>query len=222
MGRLIDKLHKSLTLNSYESSAREYAANTESLHPHKYVQRFMQKLPEDGQVIDIGCGPGRDAKVFHEKGLKVTGIDFSPKMIAIATSLVPQAEFHVMDIEKLNFPNNTFDGAWASASFLHLSKKKILQVFNTIHSFLKPNGIFYLSVKKGMGETLEQDKRYGNQQKFWSFFEEQEIDTLLKEARFNIMVMECTNPTSTYETHPMIRIFAKKEKYENRSSFRYS
>jgi 8-oxo-dGTP pyrophosphatase MutT (NUDIX family) len=123
MVRLINKLNKSLTLSSYESSAKEYATNTASLHPHLYAQKFMQMLQEDEQVIDIGCGPGRDAKVFQERGLKVTGIDFSPKMIAIATSSVPQAEFHVMDIEKLNFPENTFDGAWASASFFIFQKK---------------------------------------------------------------------------------------------------
>lgn len=211
MGRLIDKLHKSLNLNSYESCAKEYAVNTELLYPHTSAQKFMKMLPQDAQVIDIGCGPGRDAKVFQERGLKVTGVDFSPKMIAMATSIVPQADFHVMDIEKLNFPDNTFDGAWASASFLHLPKKNLAKVFNTIHSFLKPNGILYLSIKKGMGETLAHDKRYGNQQKFWSFFKEQEIDTLLKEARFHVMEMECTNPTSIYETHPIIRVFCRKE-----------
>lgn len=211
MKRLIDKLHKSLTLNSYESCAKEYAVNTESLHPHTFAQKFMKMLPQSAQVIDIGCGPGRDAKVFQQQGLKVTGIDFSPKMIAIACLNVPQANFHVMDIEKLNFPENTFDGVWASASFLHLPKKNLAKVFNNIHSFLKPNGIFYLSVKKGLGETLAQDKRYENQQKFWSFFEEQEMDALLKEAKFAIMEMEYTNPTSNYETHPMIRVFCRKE-----------
>jgi hypothetical protein len=87
----------------------------------------------------------------------------------------------------------------------------LAKVFNNIHSFLKPNGIFYLSIKKGLGEALAQDKRYGNQQKFWSFFEEQELDKLLKEARFNIMEMECANPTSAYETHPMIHVFCRKE-----------
>ena len=210
MRRLIDKLNKSLTLNSYESTTEEYATHTASLHPHLYAQKFMKMLPPSSKIIDIGCGPGRDAKIFQQQGLKVTGIDFSPKMIAMAKLNTPQAEFHVMDIEKLNFPKNTFDGVWASASFLHIPKKNMPYVLNTIHSFLKPERIFYLSVKKGTNEILTQDERYGNQQKFWAFFEEQELAKLLQEAQFEIVEMDRTHPTSSYETHPMIRVFCKK------------
>jgi len=119
-----------------------------------------------------------------------------------------------MDREKLNFSPATFDGAWASASFLHIPKISTLQVFNKIHNFLKPGGIFYLSAKRGVGETLMQDKRYENRQKFWSFFESQELDKLLKEAQFDLLDIECTNPTSVYETHRMIRIFCRKGEQE--------
>ncbi len=207
---MIDKLNKSLTLHSYESTAVEYATYTQALHPQVYAQKFMKLLPKEATLMDVGCGPGRDAKVFQENGFQVTGIDFSPKMITLAKQNVPQAEFHVMDMEKLNFSEEMFDGAWASASFLHIPKKKTLQIFKKIYSLLKPKGIFYLSVKRGVGETLEQDKRYDNCQKFWSFFEEQELGQLLIEAKFDLLDIECSDPISAYETHPMIRIFCRK------------
>lgn len=204
------KLNKSLTLNCYEECAEAYAVNTESLHPHLEAEKFIEKLPQQATILDIGCGPGRDAKVFEEAGLNVVGVDFSAKMIALAKKGTRKAEFHLMDIEKLDFPTSTFEGAWASASFLHLSKKSIPQVFQSIHALLKRGGIFYLSVKRGVGEGLITDERYEDRQKFCSFFEEEELLKLLKEAQFEILERALTEKKSTYETHSMIRIFCKK------------
>lgn len=210
MRRFIDKLNKFLTLNSYESTVCEYSRNTETLHPHLHAKNFIEMLSPHAKIIDIGCGPGRDAKIFQENGLRVVGIDFSPKMIAIAKQNAPKAEFHVMNMERMDFPKEAFEGAWASASFVHLPKKRVVQVFKNIHNFLKTNGVFYLSVKKGTGEALAQDKRYGNMQKFWSFFEEAELVDLLKEANFEIVEANCMNPKSSYQTHPTIHVFCKK------------
>lgn len=206
---LIEEQHiKFLTLNSYDECANEYAKSTEALHPHVQAKKFVKMLPKHAKILDIGCGPGRDAKVFEEQGLKVVGIDFSAKMIELAKQYTRQAEFHVMDIEKLAFPRDTFDGVWASASFLHISKKNILQVFENIHALLKREGIFYLSVKQGSGEMLAPDARYENRQKFWSFFEEEEIITLLKEAGFEVLEIAITEKRSSYQTHPMIYAFS--------------
>lgn len=210
MRRFIDKLNKFLTLNSYEDNAVEYARNTELLHSEREAKKFIDMLPEHAHVLDIGCGPGRDAKIFADQGLKVVGVDFSAKMINLARQMATRAEFHIMDIEKLEFPKSAFDGIWASASFLHISKKNIPQIFKNIHELLKPEGIFYLSVKKGSGEMLQSDARYGNAQKFWSFFEEQEIITQLKEADFEIVENAITEKKSSYHTHPMIYVFCKK------------
>jgi 8-oxo-dGTP diphosphatase len=212
MQRFIDKLNKFLTLNSYDASANQYKKNTESLHPHIEAKQFIEKLPEQATILDIGCGPGRDAKIFQELGFEVTAIDFSAKMIELARKEACKAKFHLVDIEKLEFPKETFDGAWASASFLHIPKKNMPSVFKNIHALLKAGGIFYCSVKRGSGEMLQSDARYGNRQKFWSFFEEQELSNLLTEAQFEVLDSAITEKRSSYETHPMIRVLCKKRK----------
>lgn len=57
----------------------DYAKNTTNLHPKAEAQKFIARLPTSAKIIDIGCGPGRDAKVFsgivedilllHKKGI---------------------------------------------------------------------------------------------------------------------------------------------------------
>ncbi len=87
-------------------------------------------------------------RFFQELGFKVTGVDFSAKMIELARKEACKAKFHLMDIEKLEFSKDTFDGAWASASFLHIPKKNMLSVFKSIHAILKAGGDFLLLSQK--------------------------------------------------------------------------
>jgi ubiquinone/menaquinone biosynthesis C-methylase UbiE len=202
---LSDKL---VTLNSYEASASDYAENTIALLPKEEAQKFIEKLPPRGKIIDIGCGPGRDAKLFSDSGFEVIGVDFSPKMVELAKQHAPNCSFHVMDIEKLAFPPETFHGAWANCALLHISKQGIPAVLDKIHALLKPKGSLYLSLKQShIDESFEADSRYGGLEKFWSYYEPDELVTLLSDAKFQIVDLEIANKSSEYHTHPIIKIF---------------
>jgi SAM-dependent methyltransferase len=204
------------TKQSYNLTADAYAKNVSTLVPVDQIAHFLQLLPPQASIIDIGCGSGRDAKIFAEGGLipqsgyKVTGIDFSEAMITAAKAHAPLAHFEVMDMESLNFPEHSFDGAWAAASLLHTPKVKILKVLKGIHAILKPKGLFYLSLKQGIGEGVEADLRYGNIEKYWSYFQEEEIRHYLAAAHFNILSLSVSKPKTAYQTHPSIHIFAEK------------
>lgn len=212
MQRFVDKAIKKITtLNSYEISSSQYEKNTADLHPKEEADRFMKMLPSRAKIIDIGCGPGRDAKIFSDHGFNVIGIDFSSKMVEAAKQHAPLASFNVMDIENLVFPPASFDGAWANCVLLHLPKRNIPSVLEKIHASLNPTGFFYLSAKKSeIGESFESDSRYGELKKHWSFFEPDELVNLLHSANFKIVDSEVVNKNSDYHTHPMIKIFAQK------------
>ena len=61
-----NRIRKLATLNSYDATAADYAQNTNALHPVEDARKFLRALPHQGKIIDIGCGPGRDAKVFAD------------------------------------------------------------------------------------------------------------------------------------------------------------
>jgi SAM-dependent methyltransferase len=71
-------------------------------------------LQPGDRVLDVGCGPGRHAAVFVEKGISVVGVDLSEEFIEVARQQVtsPLAEFQVADARTLNFANE-FDAAVA-------------------------------------------------------------------------------------------------------------
>lgn len=69
--------------------------------------------PVKGAVLDIGCGTGSLSVVLAGLGYDVTGIDFSPVMIALAEQKAQRAghpiQFHVMDAAFPQFPAQHFD-----------------------------------------------------------------------------------------------------------------
>jgi SAM-dependent methyltransferase len=213
MKRFVDKVMKKLvTLNSYEASAFLYAKNTTDLHPKEEAQKFVSRLPNGAKIIDIGCGPGRDAKVFSGFDLEVVGVDFSAKMIELAKQNASSCSFHVMDVEKLTFAPESFHGIWANCVLLHVPKQNIPSILDKMRIILKPKGVLYLSVKQShIDESFRADDRYGGLEKYWSFYEPDDIVQLLDEAKFQIVDMEMANKRSDYHTHPIIKIFAEKQ-----------
>jgi 8-oxo-dGTP pyrophosphatase MutT (NUDIX family)/predicted O-methyltransferase YrrM len=209
MKRFVEKMLREQTWKSYESSALDYAKNVDGLHPQKEAERFLSLIPSGGTIIDIGCGSGRDAKNFSEKGFRVTGIDFSPNMIEIAKRNAPKATFKNIDMHSLDL-EDTFDAAWANASLLHIPKARFLEVLEKIYSLLNDNGLFYIKMKQGSHEGIEKDHRYDNLPKFFSYFEEDELKEVLREAGFELLDVFTTKKESSYQTHPFVIAFCKK------------
>lgn len=209
MKRFIEKMLRNQTWKSYESSACDYARNVDGLHPHKEAERFLSLIPPGGSIIDIGCGSGRDVKKFSQHGFHVTGIDFSPSMIEIAKSHAPKATFKILDMHSLNL-EETFDAAWANASLLHIRKIHLPKVLEKIFSVLNDNGLFYIKMKQGGHEGVEIDTRYDNLPKFYAYFEENELKSLLIEAGFDLLDVFTTGKESSYQTHPYVHAFCKK------------
>ena len=204
-----------VTKESYDRTAELYADNVKNIAPigqrEEFFNLLKNLLKKGARILDLGCGSGRDAKAFSEMGLHVTGIDFSSELLKIAQLNAPSAIFYLMDINSLLLPESSFEGVWASASLLHVEKAGLKHVLQRISHVLKPHGIFYLSVKKGTGEGLERDPRYGNTEKFFSYFSEEEIQSYLEQSSFNVLsITTDEKPSLSYHTHPWIRVFCKR------------
>jgi len=207
----MSRSNKETTKQSYEMTAKVFSQNVAHLAPSESIEKFIALLPPQPKIIDIGCGSGRDAKIFTEKGIDVLGVDFSSHLLEIAKEHAPLARFELMDIEKLDLPEASFDGVWAACSLLHISKQEFPSVLKQIHSLLKKEGSLYLTLKKGVGERLEKDTRYdGNPEKFWSYFEEDELRNLIQTAKFKILELTTVEKNDAYQTHQALRVFCRK------------
>ena len=174
------------TIDVYDKLGEKYLSDSLSIKLPKR-DSFQKILPSKAHILDLGCGGGRDAKIFIKNGFKVTGIDASRVLINIAKKEVPKATFKKMDLLKLKFPVNSFDAIWAQAILLHLKRKDVPNVLKSLHKMLKPGGYIHINVKKGKGEEYVKEKLSGGHERFYTYFSEKEMIGLMKKQGFKIV-----------------------------------
>lgn len=199
-----------ITITSYDKTAVEYYKVVTKFALLPEIFEFIKLVKKDGKILDLGCGPGHHSKYFSNLGFNVIGIDLSQEMIEIAKKVSEKSTFHVMDILDLNFEKDTFDGIWASASLLHVPKKRIKSVLIKLNEILTNQGILYISLKEGKGSELFSDIRYGGVDKFYAYYHLEEIQNLLKDIGFNILEIKLKDKRTSYDTNPWIHVYCKK------------
>ena len=146
------------TLQYYEDNAEAFISGTVNADMSDTRQRFLKLLPENALILDFGCGSGRDTKAFLEHGYRVDAVDGSAELCRQASDYtgicVRQMLFQELDI------SNYYDGVWACASILHLSKIEISDVLKRISNALKPGGILYTSFKYGTFEGMRNNRYF--------------------------------------------------------------
>jgi len=117
----------------YEKHAAAWDRDRQNSHWNDKVwhDRFIGRLAAGAAVLDLGCGPGRPvAQHMVEHGLRVTGVDSSPAMIALCRDRLPDQEWIVADMRRLAL-GRRFDGILAWDSFFHLDHDDQRRMFAT-------------------------------------------------------------------------------------------
>lgn len=135
------------TINYYDTNAKEFVEGTLNVDFKTTQDKFINKLPAKGYILDFGCGSGRDTKYFLAKDFNVDAIDGSIELCKIASEYTNIKVNH-MYFNELSIVNK-YDGIWACSSILHLSLDDLVDVFKRMSKALKDEGIIYTSFKYG-------------------------------------------------------------------------
>lgn len=166
------------TILYYENNAAEFCKNTLDADMAFCRNQFLNYLKPGAHILDAGCGSGRDSKSFMELGYQVTAMDASQKICEEAEKVLERKvlcqSFEEIDMEK------TFDGIWACASLLHVSKEKLPEVLHRLKRALKDGGILYASLKYGKGETVKNGRLFNN-------YNEGTLRSLMEETGFEVL-----------------------------------
>jgi SAM-dependent methyltransferase len=105
---------------------------------------WLAQIPAGGHVLDAGCGHG-DPVIGRllEKGLQVTGSDFSPEMLRRASQQFPRANF-IQTATPMIADNEKFDGICSFNSLLYLDPIDFLNSIYRLRNALKPGGLLFL------------------------------------------------------------------------------
>lgn len=114
----------------------------------KLINSLIETIdPKPGEkILDAGVGTGNLSSKLVEKGVLVTGLDFSPEALAIFKTKCPKSEGKYSDLTKpLSIPDETFDKIVSNNTFYNIPREKRLGALLELKRTLKPGGKIVIS-----------------------------------------------------------------------------
>lgn len=133
-----------ISVNAYSNDPTGYRDKYQH-HRLELPARFNELLPPAADVLDLGCGPGRDLDYFTSCGHRVTGVELNPDFVAMCQQNHSVVQVDIRDVQRHLLPES-FDGIWAQASLVHLSVEEVAGVLVDCFDLLRNEGLLYLSV----------------------------------------------------------------------------
>ena len=150
------------TLEHYNQRAVEFRAGTADHDVTQNIAALLEAIeaPPPWRLLDFGCGPGRDLKVFAALGHEAVGLDGSAEFAEMARKdsgcEVLQQDFLAMDLRA-----GFFDGVYANATPVHVPSAVLPRVLRELHMALKPGGVLFASIPHGDNSEGWNRGRYG-------------------------------------------------------------
>lgn len=150
------------TLAHYEHHAEEFWQGTRDHDVSQNIAALLQNIAAAPpfELLDLGCGPGRDLKTFRELGHHPTGLEGSARLAAMARDYsgcsVLEQNFLALDL-----PDARFDGVFANAALFHVPSLALPEVLKKLHATLKPGGVLFSSNPRGDNQEGWSGERYG-------------------------------------------------------------
>lgn len=145
-------------ISYYDLTAQQYFDLSYTFDMNKIQDRFLDLgIPKGGELLDAGCGSGRDSWDFVNKGYNVLSIDGSQKLVDLVNQN-PTLNCLKKDFLEIDYKDR-FDGVWCCAALLHVPPQQFDKVFENLTNSLKKDGILYFSIKNLENDYLDDGKR---------------------------------------------------------------
>jgi ubiquinone/menaquinone biosynthesis C-methylase UbiE len=122
---------------------------------------FFSRVPAGSDILDVCCGSGHVTKELVRRGYRVTGVDASEGLIAIAKRDMPDVDWRVGDVRHLRLENKYSAALSTFDSLNHvLSPEELQQVFKGVGESLQPHGLFAFD--------MNLDEAYSTEMRQWT------------------------------------------------------
>ena len=168
------------TIRTYDLNVEDYIRKLEFPLPLKYLIDFTGLL-SGKNILDAGCGAGRDSKYFFDNGFELTGVDLSQGMLE-AAKRISKASFLLRDIRDTGFLDGYFDGIWCYNALLHLDEGSLNDAIREFSRVLKAGGILFVNTKQSNNEMIE--KIYRHEKHYFLYPENYLVDVFQQRGFF--------------------------------------
>lgn len=199
---------------SYDAIAGEWDRARESFHgdERRYLDTMLEGLTAPARILDLGCGTGRPmAEYVLARGHRVTGVDQSEALLALARARFPEGEWIRSRIE--DFPvdgdrSNGYGGAIAWDSLFHIERERHASILADVRRALIPGGRVMLTAG-GSANPAFTDTMF-DREFFYDSHAPEALADLLRELGFEIVLNEFMNLPTSGRDKGRIAIVARK------------
>jgi len=137
------------TLAYYTACWKDLVRRYESADVTELQAFLAASFPPGASLLELGCGSGRDAAFMLASGFDVTASDAVQEMIDAAAACHAALAGRLCRLclpRDLTPSLGPFDGVYAVATLMHLTRPDIEDVFSRIRHILVPEGRLFFSV----------------------------------------------------------------------------
>ena len=150
-----------ITLRHYNEHADSFWNGTKDHDVRQNRDALLEYIGgKSSRILDFGCGPGRDLKIFRDAGYEAIGLEGAERFVQLAREYSGCEVLH-QDFLSLELPAGYFDGIFANAALFHVPSQELPRVLKELWTTLKPNGVFFSSNPRGDNEEGWNGERYG-------------------------------------------------------------
>ena len=137
------------TFDYYRSHSREIRARYEN--PDLQENTLLPHVFSSGQqVLDIGCGTGRDMALLRHLGVEIYGVEPVQELRELAIAHHPELHGRIFDGSLpgplAELPADSFDGIMLQAVLMHIPDNELFNSAFTVRGLLRENGTLLVSV----------------------------------------------------------------------------
>jgi SAM-dependent methyltransferase len=157
-----------------------------------YVIPFTKYVKQEGVVLVVGCGTGRDLSVLASMGFSYLGIDSSKGMLneAINNRNIRGPVLNT-DLESLALVESSFDGILIDSAVEHMRKSVVEDVLEKLYKSLKIGGILLIRFRLGSGRVFMVEDVVGK--RYFTSYKKSESKKLLQKNGFLILDEYCSD-----------------------------
>lgn len=169
------------TLAFYQAQAPRYTLGFRQA-PSRHLDRFLDRLSPGADILELGCGGGRDSVRIRERGFPLDATDGVAAMVSKANERF-EVGARRMRFDQL-MARERFDAVWAHACLLHVARADLPDILARIRRVLRPGGWHFANFKLGDGEGRDSLGRLTN------FPSEDWLRELYARSRFDLIDVE--------------------------------
>ncbi|PPD38379.1 MAG: SAM-dependent methyltransferase [Methylobacter sp.] len=144
------------------------------------IKELQRAGIQGGIVVDLGCGSGIMARLLHDAGYEVVGIDLSTPLVEMARNRVPEAVFRIGSFVTEDIPSCvavTAIGEVLNYAFDEANCTAVrARAFRRIYAALAPGGLLVFDMAGPARAPSDRPQRIFTEGSDWAVLMEAETD----------------------------------------------